>query len=121
MAGKFEAAPLKPPITFADLEKIDVRIGTIERVEDIEGANSVMRLTVDFGNEQRTVIAGIKQEREKPCEIEGRQALFIVNLAPRRIRGELSEAMLFDIGYADGITPVLAIPEAPVPNGTQVG
>jgi tRNA-binding EMAP/Myf-like protein len=49
------------------------------------------------------------------------QALFIVNLPPRKMAGELSEGMLFDIGYADGITPVLATPETPVPNGTRVG
>ena len=121
MSEKFKAAPVKQEISFADLEKIDIRVGTIVRVEEIEGADSVMRLIVDFGNEERTVIAGIKQERENPAEIEGKQALFVVNLAPRKIRGETSEAMLFDIGYADGITPVLAMPEAPIPTGTRAG
>ena len=47
--------------------------------------------------------------------------MFLVNLEPRKMMGELSEGMLFDIGYADGITPVLALPEKPVPNGTRVG
>jgi tRNA-binding EMAP/Myf-like protein len=42
-----------------------------------------------------------------------------VNLEPKRMAGELSEGMLFDLGYADGITPVLAVPESPVPNGTR--
>ena len=54
-------------------------------------------------------------------EIEGRQALFVVNLAPRKMMGEVSEGMLFDIGFADGITPVLAVPERPVPNGARAG
>ncbi|MDE2111417.1 MAG: tRNA-binding protein, partial [Alphaproteobacteria bacterium] len=54
-------------------------------------------------------------------EIEGKQALFVVNLAPRKMKGVLSEGMVFDIGYADGVTPVLAIPEAPVPNGARAG
>jgi len=49
------------------------------------------------------------------------QALFVVNLAPKKMAGELSEGMLFDIGYADGIVPVLAQPEKTVPNGTRVG
>jgi tRNA-binding EMAP/Myf-like protein len=44
-----------------------------------------------------------------------------VNLEPRRILGEVSEGMLFDIGYADGLTPVLAVPEKEVPNGTRAG
>ncbi|MDE2493792.1 MAG: tRNA-binding protein, partial [Alphaproteobacteria bacterium] len=52
---------------------------------------------------------------------EGKQALFVVNLAPRKMKGVLSEGMVFDIGYADGVTPVLAIPEAPVPNGVRAG
>lgn len=53
--------------------------------------------------------------------MEGRQALFVVNLAPCRMAGQVSEAMLFDIGYADGITPVLALPERTVPNGARAG
>ena len=63
----------------------------------------------------------MKQERKEPKEIEGKQALFVVNLEPRKMMGEVSEGMLFDIGYADGLTPVLAIPEKEVPNGTRAG
>jgi tRNA-binding EMAP/Myf-like protein len=63
----------------------------------------------------------MKQERANPAEIAGRQALFVVNLAPRKIRGVVSEGMLFDIGLADGVRPVLAVPEAQVPDGTRCG
>lgn len=49
------------------------------------------------------------------------QVLFVVNLEPKEMIGEVSEGMLFDIGYKDKITPVLAVPEKPVPNGTRVG
>jgi len=66
-------------------------------------------------------LAGIKQERDNPSELEGKQALFVVNLPPRKMMGEISEGMLFDIGYTDGITPVLSVPEKAVPNGTRVG
>lgn len=121
MNSSIDIAPIKPFIEFSDFEKLDVRVGTILRVEDIAGADKVMRLIVDFGDRSRTIIAGIKQERDDPKEIEGQQALFVVNLAPRKIHGELSEAMLFDIGYADGMTPVLATPEKPVPNGVRAG
>ena len=114
-------ASLKPAIAYDLLDKIDIRVGTIERVEEVAGADSLMRLSVDFGDHKRTIVAGIKQERENPAEIEGRQALFVVNLEPRKIRGVLSEGMLFDIGYPDKITPVLAVPEKPVPNGTRAG
>jgi tRNA-binding EMAP/Myf-like protein len=54
-------------------------------------------------------------------EITGKQALFVINIEPRKMVGQVSEAILFDIGYSDGITPVLAIPERPVPDGTRAG
>jgi tRNA-binding protein len=63
----------------------------------------------------------MKQERENPREIEGRQGLFVVNLEPKKMMGHLSEGMLFDIGYADGLQPALAVPERHMPNGTKAG
>jgi tRNA-binding protein len=88
-------AKAKPTISPELLNQIDIRVGTIESV--------------------------IKRERANPREIEDKQALFVVNLPPRKMAGVMSEAMLFDIGYADGITPVLAVPESRVPNGTRAG
>lgn len=117
----FHVAPFKPTTTMQDLEKIDVRCGTIESVEDVKGSDKLVKLTVDFGDRKLTAIVGMKKERENPKEIEGMQALFVVNLEPRKIMGHLSEAMLFDIGYQDGIVPALATPERQVPNGTRVG
>ena len=116
-----KVASIKPTISFNEFEKVDIRIGTIERVEDIKDSNKLVRLIVEFGDHKRNILAGIKQERPDPSEIEGKQALFVVNLEPRKMMGELSEGMLFDIGYADGITPVLAVPEKPVPNGSRAG
>jgi methionine--tRNA ligase beta chain len=114
-------APIKPQIDPAVLERIDVRVGSIESVSFIEGADKLVQLRVDFGDHKRTIVAALKLERANPREIEGKQALFVVNLAPRKMRGVLSEGMLFDIGYADGVTPVLAVPESPVPAGTRAG
>ena len=114
-------APIKSTISLEELEKIDVRVGTIDAVSDVEGADKLVKLEVDFGDHKRVILAGLKQERECPDEIQGRQALFVVNLEPRRMRGELSEGMLFDIGYADGLLPRLAVPETRVPNGTRAG
>lgn len=111
----------KPEITTNDLEKIDVRVGTILQVLDIDGSRSLVELRVDFGDEVRTILAGLKGERNDPAEVEGLQALFVVNLEPRQMMGKTSEGMLFDIGYADGITPALAVPERPVPNGSRAG
>src|SRR5436190_16368538 len=117
----FARAPVKPPIELADLERIDIRVGTILSVEVVPGSDKLLKLTVDLGDHQRTILAGMKQEREHPKELEGTQTLFVVNLKPRRMLGQVSEGMLFDIGYADGLTPALAAPERPVPNGARVG
>jgi len=114
-------APVKPVIPLDLLNQIDIRVGTIESVSDVAGADKLVALRVNFGDHKRTIVAGIKLEREDPREIEGRQALFVVNLEPRKMRGVVSEGMLFDIGYADGVRPVLAVPEAPVPDGTRAG
>jgi tRNA-binding protein len=117
----FEAAPIKPTVAFDVLEKIDIRVGTVERVEEVPKSDKLVRLTVDLGDHKRTILVGMKQERQNPQEIEGKQALFVVNLEPKEMMGEVSEGMLFDIGYADGITPVLATPERHVPNGARAG
>jgi len=116
-----QPSPVKPTVTFADVEKLDVRAGTILRVEEVKGSDKLLKLTVDFGDHRRTILAGMKQERDDPREVEGRQALFIINLAPKKMMGEVSEGMLFDIGYADGLKPALAVPERPVPNGARAG
>jgi tRNA-binding protein len=114
-------APLKPTVPLAALEAIDVRIGTIEKVEDVAKSDKLLRLTVGFGDHRRTILAGLKQERSDPQRLVGVQALFVVNLEPRRMMGEVSEGMLFDLGFADGIAPALAVPERPVPEGTRAG
>jgi tRNA-binding protein len=116
-----KVAPVKPTIPFDVLEKVDIRVGTITLIEDVKGSNKLLKMTVDFGDHSRTILVGMKQEREDPKEIEGVQALFVINLEPKKIMGEVSEGMLLDIGYADGIKPVLALPEAAVPNGARAG
>jgi len=114
-------APVKPTISIEILNKIDIRVGTMQLLEDIPGSEKLVWLTVDFGDHKRRILAGMKRERSNPREVQGNQALFVVNVEPKRIMGEVSEGMLFDIGYADGITPVLAVPERPVPNGANAG
>ena len=117
----FQTAEVKALISSDVLNQLDIRVGLIEAVEDVPKSDKLVRLIVNFGDFKRIILAGIKKERQNPREIEGRQALFVVNLAPRKMAGEISEGMLFDIGYADGVIPVLAVPEKPVPNGTRAG
>jgi tRNA-binding protein len=117
----FTPAPVKPAVPFSALQALDIRVGTIGRVEDIPRSDKLLKLTVNFGDHSRTILAGMKKERENPREIEGKQALFVLNLEPKKMAGEISQGMLFDLGYADGILPALATPERPVPNGTRAG
>jgi len=114
-------AAVKPVISIDDLNKIDVRVGTVVSVDDVPGADKLVQMRVSFGDHTRTIVAGIKAERANPSEIVGKQALFVLNLEPRKMRGVVSEGMLFDIGYPDGVKPVLAMPESPVPDGTRAG
>ena len=97
-------AEIKPPISLEQLSQIDIRVGTIESVSDVANSEKLVAL-----------------ERAIPREIEGKQALFVVNLPPRKMAGMVSEGMLFDIGYLDGINPALAVPESRVPDGTRAG
>jgi tRNA-binding protein len=119
--SQFTPAAVKPTVSVADVEKLDIRVGTILSVDEVANSNKLLKLTVDFGDQKRTILAGMKAERNQPQEIVGRQALFVVNLEARRMAGEVSQGMLFDIGFADGVKPVLAVPEQAVPNGVRAG
>ena len=114
-------SPVKPTVPLSALEALDIRVGTIEAIEDVPGSRKLLRLTVSFGDHRRTILSGMKGERPDPREIAGRQALFVVNLESRKMAGEVSEGMLFDLGFADGIPPALAVPERAVPDGTRAG
>jgi len=118
---QFVPAPVKNTVSQADVDKLDVRVGMIERVEDVPKSYNLLKLLVNFGDHTRQILVGMKGERANPEEVVGRQALFVVNLAPRKMAGELSQGLMFDIGYADGLLPVLAVPERYIPNGARAG
>jgi tRNA-binding protein len=114
-------AAIKPPITLDHLAAVDIRAGTIESVHDVPTSGKLAKFVVDFGDHTRTILAAMKRERVDLGVLVGVQALFVVNLEPRRMAGEISEGMFFDLGYQDGILPALVVPERPVPNGTRTG
>ena len=114
-----QPAPIKPTISRELFDRIDIRAGTIRQVQDVAASKKLVKLLVDFGDHTRQILAGIKGERANPQELSGRQTLFVVNLEPKTMAGERSEGMLMDIGDADGITPVLALLETPVPDGAR--
>jgi tRNA-binding protein len=121
MSASFTPAAVKPAVPLSVLESLDIRLGTVVEVQEVAGSRKLMRLKVNFGDHYRTILAGMKQERADPREIVGRQALFVVNLEPKRMAGEMSEGMVLDIGYADGLTPALAVPERALPDGARAG
>ncbi len=118
---KMECAPIKPMIDLDLLKRVDIRVGTIRSVDDIERSRSLVRLTVGFGDHERTILAGLKGAGRNLEELVGMQALFVVNLEPKEMFGETSEGMLFDVGYEDGLELCLAIPERQVSDGARAG
>ncbi len=120
-ARAFGASPVKATIEPNILDQLDVRAGTIRAAAAIAGTDRLACLTVAFADRERTIVAGIRTERPSLDAIVGRQALFVVNLPVRKIRGQVSEGMLFDIGFADGLRPAFAVPEWPVPDGVRAG
>jgi tRNA-binding protein len=114
-------APIKPAVSMEALDKLDIRVGTIRSVQEVPESRKLVRLEVGFGDHTRTILSGMKGERENLQELVGRQTLFVVNLEPRKFAGLISEGMLLDLGYADGIPPALAIPERPMPDGARAG
>jgi tRNA-binding protein len=120
-SSTFAPVPVEPPIDYESLERIDVRVGTIRAAVPVSGADRVAVLTVDFGDHTRSIVAGIQAERPNLEAVVGVQTLFVVNLAPKTIRGQLSEGMLFDAGFADDLRPAFLQPEWPMPDGVRVG
>ena len=92
-----ENASTTAPIGIEDFAKIDLRVAKIESAEAVDGADKLLRLTLDVGNEIRTVFSGIK-EAYKPEELEGRLTVLVYNLAPRKMKFGVSEGMVLAAG-----------------------
>lgn len=95
-------APIADTIDITDFGKLDLRIAKIIKAESVEGADKLLHLTVDIGDETRSIFAGIKAAYS-PEQLEGRLTLVVANLAPRKMRFGLSEGMVLAAGGDDGI------------------
>lgn len=95
-------APIADTIDMTDFGKLDLRIAKIIKAESVEGADKLLHLTVDIGDETRSIFAGIKSAYS-PEQLEGRLTLVVANLAPRKMRFGLSEGMVLAAGGDDGI------------------
>ena len=108
-----------PEITYEDFAKLDIRIGTVVAAELVPETDKLIKCTVEFGEEvgQRTIVSGIAQWK-KPEELVGRQFPYIVNLAPRMLRGVESQGMLLAASDEGGVA--LLAPERTLPVGTRL-
>ena len=104
-------------ISFDDFNKLDIRIGTILEAEKIEGADKLLKLKVDLGEEKRGLVAGIAQDYQ-PEDIIGKQIPILTNLEPKKLRGIESNGMILAVDI-DGKATLLH-PDKQVPNGGKI-
>jgi methionyl-tRNA synthetase len=112
------AAPLKEQITYDDFAKLDIRVATVVACEKVPKAKKLLQLTLDTGIDRRTVVSGIAEYFE-PESLIGKQVLLLANLAPRQMRGIVSEGMILSAQDRDGRL-VLVGPNDTVISGSQV-
>jgi methionyl-tRNA synthetase len=113
-------------ITYDDFKKLKMQIGTVIKVEAVEGADKLLRCEIDFnevdaeGNKTlRQIVSGIREFYPEFEDLVGKQLLYVTNLEPRTIRGVESNGMLMAVDGIDG-NPVFLVPEAPVLPGSNV-
>ncbi len=105
-------------ISYDDFAKLDIRIGTIVAAELVPETDKLIKCTIDFGEMgQRTIVSGIAQWKT-PADLVGKQCPYIVNLAPRVLRGVESQGMLLAVGADDGV--VLLHPERVIAPGARI-
>lgn len=96
--GELLKEPLAAEIEFDAFAAVDLRVALILKAEHVEGADKLLRLTLDIGDEQRNVFSGIKSAYPNPSELEGRLTMMIANLKPRKMRFGMSEGMVMAAG-----------------------
>ena len=105
-------------VPFKEFEKLDIRVGLVERVEDIAGSKNLIKLMVDFGSEKRQAVAGLKQYF-KPEELTDKKYVFVLNLERRKLMGIESQCMILAADDEKGKI-VLLKPEEDVEVGSKV-
>jgi methionyl-tRNA synthetase len=110
----------KPEIEFDDFEKIELKIGKIISSEKVENANKLLKFSVDFGGEVRTIVSGVA-EHYSPEEMLGKQVIVVMNLKPRKIRGIESQGMILYAYANDEKEFCFVTPQKDISNGADVG
>lgn len=113
-----KSKPQKETITFEDFTKLDIRVGEIKKAEAIKKADRLLKLTVDLGSEERTIVSGIAQHYS-PNELIGKKVSVLINLAPRKMRGVLSEGMILMAENSQGELAFIE-PDKPFESGAEI-
>ncbi|MFZ4500532.1 MAG: hypothetical protein ACOYMZ_03530 [Minisyncoccia bacterium] len=107
-------------LSFDEFKKLDARLGTVLVAEAVPDADKLIRFELDFGEgKSRQILSGIREWYPDPEKLIGKQMLFVINLAPRTIRGYESHGMLMAVDGAEG-QPVFLVADAPAPPGAKV-
>lgn len=117
--GELVKEPLAAEINFDAFAAVDLRIALIEKAEFVEGADKLLRLTLDIGDAKRNVFSGIKSAYPDPSKLEGRLTLYVANLAPRKMKFGMSEGMVLAAGPG-GSEIFLLSPDAGAKPGQRV-
>ena len=111
---------IQEKIKYEDFAKLDIRIGTIESVEAVKNSNKLLKLVVNFGAEKRQIIAGIA-EFYKPEELVGKQCPFLINLEPKKLKGEDSHGMMLAVDTTGHKGDCFLLhPNKKVPDGSKI-
>ena len=107
-------------ITFDEFKKVELKVAEIKSVEEIEGADKLYKLEIDLGDEQRTMVAGIKLHYPNKEELIGKKVAVVSNLEPRALRGVTSHGMLLAASTLDKSAIVLLTLDKDIPNGSSI-
>jgi methionyl-tRNA synthetase len=114
-----EEPAVSDTISIDDFAKLDLRVAKITRAEAVEGADKLLKLTLDLGGSTRTVFAGIKSAYRRE-QLEGKLAVVVANLAPRKMKFGVSEGMVLAASGADGPGIFLVSPDSGALPGMRV-
>ena len=108
----------KPEIPFKEFQKLDLRIGKVVEAEKVENSRNLIKLQIDFGNEQRQAVAGLAQHCE-PAQLVGKKYMFICNLERKKMMGIESQCMIFAAEDSKGDLALL-VPEKDIEVGSKI-
>jgi methionyl-tRNA synthetase len=114
-----DIAPTTNTINYDDFAKLDLRVATVLDCKPHANADKLLVLQIDLGNEKRQICAGLRQHAP-PEQLIGKQIIVVANLAPRQMRGEISQGML--LAATDAVTGkvIVIVPSEPTPAGSKV-